>query len=206
MGFSRWKDNACNALNYMPSRTFYEPSLLFLPGVFQRDLRSSLISSIILQYRYQSVRLHQESTMSRENLPWRCLCFSVASGPGPLFMMVGATLLLVAMFAFHGIAFKDVDKSKKEEPDVGKLIWAGAYLLVAAAICVGSGKPYSIFYASVIAFGCLLSTWSVAHPYFDWAEKLLWIFCMSCLIGEYFYRFCTNRRIRTAYEEEFFSP
>lgn len=121
-------------------------------------------------------------------------------------MMVGATFLLVAMFAFHGIAFKHIDTSKKEEPDRGKLLWAGANLLVAAAICVGFGKTYSIFYASIITFVCLLLIWSKAYPYFDWAEKLLWIFCMSCLIGEYFYRFCTNRRIRTAYEEEFFSP
>jgi hypothetical protein len=121
-------------------------------------------------------------------------------------MMVVATLLLVAMFAFHGIAFKDVDTSKKEERDIGKLLWARANLLVAAAICVGFGKPYSIYYASVITFICLASIWLAAYPYFDWAEKLLWIFCMSCLIGEYFYRFCTNRRILTAYEEEFFSP
>lgn len=118
-------------------------------------------------------------------------------------MTVG-TLVLIAVSVYHIMEFKTVRSSGKAKAVRVQVVWSAANLIVVTAIGVGFGKPYSICYATLTAIFGLLDTYYCARSYYDWAERLCSIIGMFSLIGEYVYRAFTNRRIRTANEEEFF--
>jgi hypothetical protein len=79
-------------------------------------------------------------------------------------------------------------------PDSGKdvppmtVYWSAANLLVATALCIAYGRPYSVFWGFFAGFACLCAIKVAAGHCYDWSERLMWAIIMLCAIGEYFYR------------------
>jgi hypothetical protein len=113
--------------------------------------------------------------------------------------MIFATALLIFMSYWHIRDISDIEYDKDADIPFKSLFWTAANLIVVTAICVGFGKPYSVFYGSLFAFACLC-TCAVAVPsHYDWTEKSLGLLVMLILVGEYFHRGLTNRDRREDY-------
>ena len=97
-------------------------------------------------------------------------------------------LLLLVMLCCHWADLDQVDTSSSEKVSIKRYAWTATNLIVAVAICIGFGKPYSVAYGALLAFLCSLATGYFAPPYYDWVERLVWVLVMLLLLSEYMYR------------------